>query len=202
MAISLLCSDNVVRSFDSAGYSNNIHYFSYFDFDPRMPHDHTLCEGNCTQHPLMRPEYLLSWDEMNEVELERIEASLTPEQKAKIISEAEVVKAMQKLTQEAMKMEQYARDIKEKAQMGLKKNEKPKKIQQPCKWVVGQFLGEECWAWEYTDPKTGKRECPHTCQRLHKGEEGWHDEWLKNPRWEPAGAQVRRFDGMVGKRGF
>jgi hypothetical protein len=202
MVVSMLCSDSVIRTFDQNGYANNIHYFNYFGFNAKVPHNDTQCEGKCAQHPLMRPEYLLSWDEMNEREFELIEASLTASDKAKRAAEAEAAKAMQKLDAEAIKMELYAREMKEKAQMGLKRGDKPKKIQQPCKWVVGQFLGEECWAWEYTDPKTGKRECPRTCQRLHKGEEGWHDEWLKNPRWEPAGAQVRRFDGMVGKRSF
>ena len=70
------------------------------------------------------------------------------------------------------------------AQRGLKKGEKAAKKPVPCKWVVGEFKGDECWAHEYTDPKTGKREKPRTCQRLHPGEEGWCSEWLTNPRWK------------------
>ena len=187
MAITALCSDNVVRTFDQNGFDtvNNFHYFDFVGFDACIPHESSRCEGNCSKHPLMHADWLMSWADLNERELKHIEAMLTPAQKAKIAADAEAEKAAHKLAHEALKREQYARDIKEKAQMGLKKNEKPKKIQQPCKWVVGQFKGDECWAWEYTDPKSGKRECPHTCQRLHIGEEGWHDQWLTNPRWEP-----------------
>jgi hypothetical protein len=169
MAITALCSDNVVRTFDQNGFDtvNNFHYFDFVGFDACIPHESSRCEGNCSKHPLMHADWLMSWADLNERELKHIEAMLTPAQKAKIAADAEAEKAAHKLAHEALKREQYARDIKEKAQMGLKKNEKPKKIQQPCKWIVGQFLGDECWAWEYTDPETGKRMCPHTCQRLH-----------------------------------
>jgi len=168
-------------------------------FDPNDPHHHSVCEGNCSFHPLMRSEYMLSWADLNDNAFILKYASETPDEKEQRLKIDSAEKQDRALTREALVREQYAQTIKEKAQMGLKKNEKPKKIQQPCKWVVGHFIGEECWAYEYTDPKTGQRECPRTCQRLHIGEEGWHNEWLKNPRWEPPDAQVRRFDGL-GKR--
>jgi len=101
-------------------------------------------------------------------------------------------KAARNLTKEALKREKYARNVKNRASMTLKRGAKPNKIQQPCKWVVDEFSGEECWAYEYTDPKTGKRVCPHTCQRLHPGEEGWHKEWLKNSRWRRPSTGGRR----------
>ena len=196
MTVSICTPDNVVRTFDLKGYDNidGVHYFDFFGFDAKMPHNHTQCEGNCSKHPLMRPDYLMTWGELNEREFDLIEAAMTAFEKQERAAKLLVEDAARKLTQEALIRERYARDVKEKAQMGLKRNEKPKKIQQPCKWVVGEFKGDECWAYEYTDPKTGKRECPHTCQRLHIGEEGWHDEWLTSPRWKPAAPAVRNFN--------
>ena len=119
-----------------------------------------------------------SWANMAEEDIEEED----PENRRRRMN---TEKARRELTKESLRRERYAANVKEKARMGLKRTEKPKKIQQPCKWVVGQFKGDECWAYEYTDPKTGKRECPHTCQRLHPGEEGWHKEWLNSPRWKP-----------------
>ena len=103
---------------------------------------------------------------------------------------------------EAAKRERYAADVKQRASRGLGRGEAPKTLATPCKWVIGEFEGDkvtytdpttgkkyrhaECWAWEYTDPKTKKRVCPHTCTRLHPGQAGWHNEWFTNPKWKPA----------------
>ena len=203
---------SIVMNYDENGMLHGPYYGHYFDvntYDSSVPHPLSLCEGNCSKHPLITKSLLpltndnmyVSWGDLCYMETLEEEATLTYHQKMERAAAALVEEAARKLNREALIREQYAQTIKEKAQMGLKKNEKPKKIQQPCKWVVGQFKGEECWAWEYTDPKSGKRECPHTCQRLHIGEEGWHDQWLTNPRWEPPATGFEaRFEGQ-GLRG-
>jgi hypothetical protein len=38
----------------------------------------------------------------------------------------------------------------------------------------------ECWFWEYVDPKTRVKKCPHDCNCIHPGQSGWEDEWLWN----------------------
>jgi hypothetical protein len=79
---------------------------------------------------------------------------------------------------ESVKMRTYA-------QMQTKLPKKGK-VMRPCKWMYmnedgktysDHVTGAQCWAWEYTDPKTGKQECPHTCKHLHPNEFGWRDEW-------------------------
>jgi hypothetical protein len=120
------------------------------------------------------------------------------ERLACIAAEAEA----RRIAEEVNRRETYARDVKEKTRMGLKRTETVAKRVQPCKWVIGQFAGDECWAHEYTDPKTGAHVIKHTCDRLHPGEAGWCNEWLANPRFKPACAPtVRNFNGlMAGKR--
>ena len=73
-----------------------------------------------------------------------------------------------------------------------------KKFSQPCKYVIGEHKGEECWAYEYVDPLTGNTKRPHTCPYIHPGQQGWHDEWYTNPRFVPKGTGSWRVRG--GKR--
>ena len=73
-----------------------------------------------------------------------------------------------------------------------------KKFPQPCKYVIGEHKGEECWAHEYIDPLTGNTKRPHTCPYIHPGQQGWHDEWYTNPRFVPKGTGSWRSRG--GKR--
>jgi len=73
-----------------------------------------------------------------------------------------------------------------------------KKFSQPCKYVIGEHKGEECWAYEYVDPLTGNTKRPHTCPYIHPGQQGWHDEWYTNPRFVPKGTSSWRSRG--GKR--
>ncbi len=44
----------------------------------------------------------------------------------------------------------------------------------------GRHVYTECWFWEYVDPKTRAKKCPHTCNCIHPGQSGWEDEWLWN----------------------
>jgi len=62
----------------------------------------------------------------------------------------------------------------------------PHKMAAPCKWlycppntkdVFVKNVCSECWGHEYKNPKTGRVEKPHSCNRLHPGEPGWKAEW-------------------------
>jgi len=99
----------------------------------------------------------------------------------------------------AIKAKQYADSQKGKAQLRIKYG-KAATIFRPCKNLYvdenpkvpkvrhkdGRMVcqerifltGSECWAWDYTDPKTKVKKAPHTCVYLHPGQEGW------NPAWE------------------
>jgi hypothetical protein len=133
---------------------------------------------------------------------EKDRALESAEQRAAREKKTAAEEAERLLEEEVIRREVYARDVKIRTHIGLKRNETVAKRQQPCKWVVGEFLGDECWAHEYTDPKTRNRVIKHTCDRLHPGEEGWCKEWLTNPRWKPAAPApaVRNFSGLSAKR--
>lgn len=167
----------------------------------RFAHPISACQGgNCEFHPLMRPEYRLSMSDQNELAWE----AESPERLAAIAASLSAERAENEIDAEAIKRERYARDVKERTMVGVRRGEAPRKLGLPCKWVIGEFKGDECWAWEYTDPKTGKRMCPHTCPRLHPGQADWHNEWFKNRHWQPAPpppqltAAQTRFGALVG----
>jgi len=126
------------------------------------------CPGKCLRHPLadelvIRMESGVRWGDILYV----------PE---KAIDE-EYIREYEKI-RDSSKMRTYAH-------MQGKLTHK-NKIMRPCKWVYlnvedntysTHLSGAQCWAWEYDDPRTGKRECPHTCKHLHPNEFGWRDEW-------------------------
>lgn len=152
----------------------------------RFQHPISACQGgNCEFHPLMRPEYRLNLgDQADLYEEWRAESETAAELEARLAAAA-AERAAREIDAEAIKRECYARDVKERTMMGVRRGEAPKKLGLPCKWVIGEFKGDECWAYEYTDPKTGKRMCPHTCPRIHPGQTGWHNEWFNNRNWKP-----------------
>ena len=166
-----------------------------FDNDPSVPHSACDCQGNCAEHPLMSSWMTLSWADIDEqAQFLALKAETSTDRQKRLI-EAAGEKLERAAIKASSEREMYARHVKDRASMGQKKGQGLKKIQQPCKWVVGQYAGDECWAFEYTDPKTGVRERPHTCERLHPGEAGWCAEWLVRPRFQPAGS-VSRFEGL------
>jgi hypothetical protein len=159
----------------------------------RVNHSAAECHGNCTQHPLMRPEYRLSLaDQADLYEAER-NAYETDADRAARAKALAAERAARALDDEVIRRECYTRNVKERATMGLKRGEAPKKIYEPCKWMIGKFKKEaenenkkpQCWAHEFLNPVTKKWEYPRVCQRLHPGQEGWHNEGLKNPNWKP-----------------
>ena len=84
--------------------------------------------------------------------------------------------ARQELSQKAV---QYAKNIGQKY--------KGSKSSLPCRNVIGEHKGEECWAHEYTDPVTGRLMTPHTCPHIHPGQRGWRDEFY-TPKPKPQGS--------------
>lgn len=163
----------------------------------RFAHPISACQGNCEFHPLMRAEYRLSLGDLVDFyEAERVDAESDAD-RARRAAEIAADRAAAAVDVEAIKRECYARNVKERTMMGVRRGEAPKQLGQPCKWVIGEFKGDECWAWEYTDPKTKKRMCPHTCNRLHPGQADWHNEWFKNRNWKPAVAPPPPSAGAV-----
>lgn len=134
-------------------------------------HSAALCPGNCAIHPLSDPMIvrLSSGARWGDV-------LYAPKTADEIVAEEEYMRDYEKV-RESVKMRTYAQ-----MQGSLRKG----KIMRPCKWMYmnddgksysKHLTGAQCWAWEYTDPKTGKTECPHTCKYLHSNEFGWRDEW-------------------------
>jgi len=172
----------------------------------RFAHPISECRGNCAFHPLHLAEYpgapqqghggwlwtrggvatsgTASFADFVDLCAEEAAAAETAEQRAAREARHRAELAELELAGEVMKREIYAADVKQRVMRGVGRGEKPKVLAMPCKWVIGEFKGDECWAWEYTDPKTGKRMCPHTCNRLHPGQSGWHNEWFSNRNWK------------------
>lgn len=173
----------------------------------RFDHPISECRGNCAFHPLHLAEYpeapmqghggwlwtvdgvatngTASFADFVDLCHEEFAAAETADQRARREAKHRAEMAELELAGEVMKREIYAADVKQRASRGLGRGEKPRILAAPCKWVIGEFKGDECWAWEYTDPKTGKRVCPHTCTRLHPGQADWHNEWFTNRNWKP-----------------
>ena len=175
----------------------------------QFDHPISQCRGdNCAFHPLHRPEYpggpiqghggwrwTVNGVATNATDCFADFVDLCHEEKA--AAETAIQRAQREareraeleelaVASEVAVRERYAADVKQRASRGLGRGEAPKTLVMPCKWVIGEFKGDECWAWEYTDPKTKKRMCPHTCNRLHPGQAGWHNEWFTNRNWKPA----------------
>ena len=169
------------------------------DEEPRSdsPHTGDMCCGNCPQHPLVDADYIryayapmkgLTWGDLALEEVAAAAAVETWEERQARLNREAAQEAANALNAASIKCQVYADKVKFMTRIGLRKGQEVQKKSQPCKWVVGEFKGDECWAHEYTDPKTGRRERPRTCCRVHPGEPGWHDEWLTNPRWVAPGA--------------
>ena len=170
-------------------------------------HPPHLCQGNCAEHPLLNG-YMLDWEratwsctktwaDLCMEDEEAVLAAETWEQRAARQNRQAAASAARVLDGEAIKRQVYARDVEFRTKLGLRKGQQVKKRMQPCKWCIGQFKGDECWAHEYTDPKTGKRETPRTCDRIHPGEAGWCDEWFTNPRFNPTASPVENRFGCL-----
>ena len=160
-------------------------------------HPASVCPGNCSLHPLMRPEFRLHFSSTFLDFVERCEeedrARESPEARRRREAEEASRLLELELSGAAAVRESYARDQHEQARRGKTRKEEAKLILQPCKWmyeeVVDPRTGKamptkfnpkmECWAWRYTDPKTKRMVEPCTCMRLHPGQAQWAPEWEK-----------------------
>ncbi len=181
--------------------------------DMSLPHPIELCDGDhCPFHRLQTPELAsftqavtsgMSWGDLSYEDEQLALAAETPAQKAAREAKLRKAEYEAKLRLEAARMERETELVELRAKMGLKRGEAPRKASIPCKKLyscVGDkstggakpttmHVSSECWAWEYTDPRDKKKKCPHKCPWIHPGEEGWHEEWMKNRTWKaPTGA--------------
>lgn len=182
--------------------------------DLSQPHPMAFCDGrSCPFHPLITPSVAMfnraneagvGWGDM--IVEEEMEARMkeTDQQRAAREAKERREEHIRQLEYEAYRMEREAQSVEFRAKMGLKRGEAPRKAAIPCKKLYscvgdkksgkGAFpttlhVSSECWAWEYTDPLSKKKTCPHKCPWLHPGEEGWQKEWETNRLWKaPTGA--------------
>lgn len=159
---------------------------------PMAPHPVGLCPGGCKTHFLLHPRMAkgehwldIAYDE----EMAEL-AAMSPAQVAAAVAAKAQDRAMQEIEAEVVKMQVYAVNVRDRVMTGKQRGKAVEKRSQPCKWVVGEFHGETCWAHEFFNKKTGLWEKPHTCDRIHPGEAGWHDEWFKDPRWKSPEAKA------------
>ncbi len=145
-----------------------------------IAHTAAECTGSCKHHPLLKGDVLdlqiamnngCSWGDILYIDEQERLASETPEQKRLRLEKQAIEERSRERETESYRMKNYAERI------AIRANRK-KKYQLPCKWVCGRNKGEDCWAWEYTDPKDGKRKTPRSCEYLHPGEDGWRTEWM------------------------
>lgn len=166
---------------------------------------------------------LLWGDLLMQYELQ-ILASETDEEREMKEAIEKAAKAAKLLSMRAAEMERYAR-LKAQTNLVLEKTDRGKvsrirKIAEPCKWLyldekapkhewrrnrTGKdeppyrpyLTGAQCWAWEYTDPRTNKKVIKHTCDHLHPGEDDWLDEWSKDRHYRPTDSSVRDFRSLA-----
>lgn len=108
------------------------------------------------------------------------------QRKAKALADRAAAEASQQARQQGLRAVE-ARKVAATAAASVQ----VQKLAEPCKWlycpsgsngVFGAKVCSECWGHEYRNPKTGKFEMPHKCDRLHPGEAGWLAEWSQLPR--------------------
>lgn len=173
-------------------------------------HDFLLCPGNCRQHPGVIGDVVqtlqwmsngASWGDIVYYESLEQEAVMTPQQKvARAVKQQEEQKARE-LDAQASEMFRYAEAQKLRNTVVKGKQRTTVKHQAPCKWLYvdeaapkhngkapirNYITGAQCWAFEYTDPRTKELKKPHTCGHLHPGEPGWMVEWEKGRQFKPA----------------
>ena len=181
--------------------------------DLSKPHSEEICTGNCKHHPLLSIEsvvlshsehYNTSWGDF-EIECDEYIKSLetTAQAAARRIREEEQRKR-EELESAVRVREAYASKMATIASVGQRPLAPTKAVPNPtrtlpCKWLVGKERQEsirkgekpQCWAWEYIDPKTKKLVVKHVCPFIHPGQPGWFDDFISNPHFKPAGAELR-----------
>jgi hypothetical protein len=186
-------------------------------------HDFMACPGNCREHPAVLGSVAqtlqwmnngASWGDIVYYELLDAEAAMSPAEKAARAAADAAIHRQFELDAEAAAMFQYAESQKIRNTVGKGKQRHTVKHQAPCKWLycdekvakvngkapIRNYLtGAQCWAYEYTDPRTGEKKKPHTCGHLHPDEPGWLEQWNKDRHYKP-GDEKDRFVALKGRR--
>ncbi len=148
-----------------------------------IAHTAAECTGSCKHHPLLKGDVLdlqiamnngCSWGDILYLDEQKRLAAETPQEKKERLERDAALELQKGRETVSYRMRNYAERI-------AIRSSRRKKHALPCKWVCGRNKGEDCWAWEYTDPKDGKRKTPRSCDYLHPGEEGWKPEWVNAP---------------------
>lgn len=184
---------------------------------------HPLLRGAVLEMHLALSQYGMTWGDIAYFDDLAKEASKTLQQRQKEANQRAAEELMRSLDAESFTMKTHAERMAIVSRQGVKRGDAARKVQRPCKWLycnehapksqwrrdkdgklcaprVEHMTGAQCWAWEYTDPKTKQVKRPHTCPYLHPGEEGWHKEWETNAYWDPADAAMGRFAALKGRR--
>ena len=170
-----------------------------------MVHPTNVCYGNCPHHPLLQG-FLVEAHVAIDIDGMSWGAYFYEEPLSNLCS-SEAHMADMEVESKSFIMKNHAEKMAVVSKMGVKKGGAARKIQKPCKWLYcnesapksqwrrdkdGKLcapstghIASECWAWEYTDPKTKVKKAPHTCPYLHPGEEGWCSQWLNNKQYDP-----------------
>jgi hypothetical protein len=141
-----------------------------------------------------------SWADLVDADEAEAEARMTAADRLARAKREAAAEREAELSCEANRMFRYAEDQKLLNSRGKGKQRHIDKVDAPCKflycdekapksqWTTNAkgdrcaplrkaLTGSQCWAHEYTHPKTGAVIKPHTCKRLHPNEDGWRDQW-------------------------
>jgi hypothetical protein len=152
-----------------------------------------------------------TWGDIAEMDFAEAEARMTSAQRAAKSAALEAEMAERSKTAEAARMFNYAEDQKLANTKGRGKERAIGKVNEPCRWLYCDekapksmwtknakgdlcapvrmaLTGAQCWAHEYVHPKSGLLVKPHTCKRLHPGEDGWLVVWAKDRTFKPSAA--------------
>jgi hypothetical protein len=181
--------------------------------DMSKPHSAERCLGDCAFHRLMTPYIArfqraslmgISWADLLDEEQDALDSLKSAEQLAyeREKRAAAIAEAMR-----ATELACAASHIRRVQESQAYKYAERGKIYEPCKklyscekaTVKGRELAvpttlhvsSECWRYEYTDPESGKLICPHACNWLHPGEDGWQDEWDTDRTNKEAAARAK-----------
>lgn len=162
------------------------------------------------------------WADLIEADERAALGALSAEERAARAKAEEVARARAEADREvdilANKASQYAMDtgIRSRCKGAVLKKDCPckqlywdesRKRHPTDKAPLVPYVASACWAWEYTNPKTGKKEAPRTCPFSHPGEPTWLPQWTKDRMFRPGqgaaapGGTGNRFEALSGAAG-
>ena len=174
-------------------------------------HGREICPGNCSEHPLIQKDMLpllratdagMPWGNFFWFEEEEERSKMSAAERA-AVDAAEQAKLAAWDAETNKSCQAFKIQIVQECQ--AIRYAKKGKIAEPCKKLYSccgggaeggvarpttMAVSSECWRHEYTDPRTGEKKAPHSCNWLHPGEDGWHPEWNTNRTWKAPVAPV------------